>query len=53
MENGTLDDAEIDKEIAEEDAYQELLLQMKVKLGLLSEDELDALQQARKKKKAA
>lgn len=52
-EKDKLDDAEIEKEIAEEDAYQELLLQMKVKLGLLSEDELDALQQARKKKKAA
>jgi hypothetical protein len=29
-----------------------MLLQMKVKLGLLSEEELDAIKQERKKKKA-
>jgi len=52
-EKDKLDDAEVEKELAEEDAYQEMLLQMKVKLGLLTEEELDTLQQARKKKKAA
>jgi len=52
-EKDKLDDAEVEKELAEEDSYQEMLLQMKVKLGLLTEEELDTLQQARKKKKAA
>jgi len=43
-EKDKLEDAEVEKELAEEEAYQELLLQMKVKLGLLNEDELDAIQ---------
>jgi hypothetical protein len=37
-EKDKLDDAEVEKEAAEEEAYQDLLLQMKVKLGLLNED---------------
>lgn len=51
-EKDKLENAEVEKEQAEEEAYQDMLLQMKVKLGLLSEEELDAIKQERKKKKA-
>ena len=46
------EDADVEKELAEEEAYQDLVIQMRYKLGLITEEELDALQQARKKKKA-
>lgn len=42
-EKDKLEDAEVEKEAAEEEAYQDLLLLMKVKLGLIPEDQLDAL----------
>jgi len=37
-EKDKLEDAEVAVELAEEEAYQEMLLQMKVKLGMLNED---------------
>jgi hypothetical protein len=37
-EKDKLEDAEVAVELAEEESYQEMLLQMKVKLGMLNED---------------
>jgi len=50
-EKDKLEDADQEKELAEEDAYQDKLIQMKFTLGLINEEELDAIQQERKKKK--
>jgi len=44
------EDAEHEKELAEEQAYQEYLIATKVKLGLINDEELDALKAAMKKK---
>ncbi len=44
------EDAEAEREAAEEAAYQEYLLLTKQKLGLITDEELDAMKQALKKK---
>ncbi len=40
---------EAEKEVAAEEAYQDYLLQTKVKLGLLTEEDLETLKAAKKK----
>ena len=40
---------EAEKEIQAEEAYQDYLIQTKVKLGLLTEEELEAIKAAKKK----
>jgi hypothetical protein len=44
------EDAEQEREMAEEAAYQEYLLVTKQKLGLITDEEMDAMKQALKKK---
>jgi len=42
---------ELEMEEREEDAYQDLLLTMKSKLHLITQEELEALQEKKKKKR--
>lgn len=51
-EKDKLESADMEKELAEEDAYQLAMVQMRFKLGLIDEQELEALNTALKKKKA-
>lgn len=51
-EKDKLEDADQEKELAEEDAYQDQLLVMKHKLGLINDEQLQSMQEERKKKKA-
>lgn len=51
-EKDKLEDADAEKELAEEEAYQDSLIQMRFKLGMINEEELEALNTERKKKKA-
>lgn len=50
-EKDKLEDADAEKELAEEEAYQDQLVQMKFKLGLIDDKQLEELVQERKKKK--
>lgn len=50
-EKDKLEDADNEKEQAEEDAYQELLLKRKLEFQLITEEEFEAQQAERKKKK--
>jgi len=45
------DDAETEKEMAEEEAYEELLNMQKAKLGLITSEELEKLTAQKKKKR--
>ena len=51
-EKDKLESADAEKELAEEEAYQASLVTMKFKLGLINEEEFEALQAEAKKKKA-
>jgi len=45
------EEVELEKEEKEEAAYQELLLTMKAKLNLITQEQLEAMQAASKKKR--
>ena len=45
------EDAEVEKELAEEEAYDELLNMQKAKLGLITSEELEKLNAQKKKKR--
>lgn len=42
-EKDKLDDADTEKELAEEETYQDGVIQMKFKMGLINEEELETM----------